>query len=250
MTPYQLEQLINGWLLPHEFKDYAPNGLQLDADVPIQKIATAVTANQASIEAAAEWGADALLVHHGWFWKGEGQVLTGIKGRRVRTMLKANMSLFGYHLPLDAHPTLGNNAELARLMGWRRTEPLEASVKHSIGDIGDCEPTSGSAMAARLERILGQAPVWIDGGRDCIARVAWCTGGAQSYFARSIDAGVDAFVTGEISEPMVHLARESGVHYFAAGHHATERYGVQALGARIASELGLEHQYFEVPSPV
>ena len=250
MTPEQLEQIINGWLSPNDFKDYAPNGLQLDADRPIQKLATAVTANQASIDAAAKWGADALLVHHGWFWKGESQPITGIKGRRVRAMLSAGMSLFGYHLPLDAHPRLGNNAELARLMGWRRTQPLELGVRSSVGDVGECEPITGAGMVERLAAQLGQTPLWIDGGTSTIARLAWCTGGAQSYFAKAIDAGVDAFVTGEVSEPMVHLARESGVHYFAAGHHATERYGVQALGRQLAEDHGLEHCYFEIDSPV
>lgn len=250
MTPTELEKFINGLLLPHEFTDYAPNGLQLDADRPIQKIATAVTANLDAIEAAADWGADALLVHHGWFWKGESAPLTGIKGRRVRALLHAGISLYGYHLPLDAHPTLGNNAELARLLGWRRTEPLEPGSQFSVGDIGECEPTDGASMQAKLTDTLNHPALWIAGGDRSIKRLAWCTGAAQSYFPRAIEAGVDAFVTGEVSEPMVHLARESGVHYFAAGHHATERYGVQALGSELSGRLGLTHHYVEVPSPV
>ena len=246
MTPIELETQINAWLAPERFSDYAPNGLQLDSDRPVRTLVSGVTANQALIDAAVDAGADALLVHHGWFWKGESQTLTGLKGRRVRTMLEAGISLLAYHLPLDAHPQLGNNAELARLMGWRSDAPLNPE---GIGNLGSCDRISGADMAAALALKLGQAPLWIDAGRP-IHRLGWCTGAAQSYFQSAIDQGVDAFVTGEISEPMVHLAREAGVHYFAAGHHATERYGVQALGRRLAEQCGLAHQFIEIASPV
>ncbi|QGG80968.1 Nif3-like dinuclear metal center hexameric protein [Litorivicinus lipolyticus] len=246
MTPTELETQINAWLAPERFSDYAPNGLQLDSDRPVRTLVSGVTANQALIDAAVDAGADALLVHHGWFWKGESQTLTGLKGRRVRTMLEAGISLLAYHLPLDAHPQLGNNAELARLMGWRSDAPLNPE---GIGNLGSCDPISGADMAAALALKLGQAPLWIDARRP-IHRLGWCTGAAQSYFQSAIDQGVDAFVTGEISEPMVHLAREAGVHYFAAGHHATERYGVQALGRRLAEQCGLAHQFIEIASPV
>lgn len=249
MTPEQLERHLNQWLKPDEFKDYCPNGLQLDAGQPITRVGLGVTANQALIDAAVEADCDALLVHHGWFWKGESQPLTGIKGQRVRTMLNAGMSLLAYHLPLDAHPTLGNNVGLAEAMGWTRTGPLQPEAKHSVGDVGVvAQPCSGAQLQAQLSQVLGQDALWIDGGCE-INRLAWCTGAAQSFFQSAIDQGVNAFVTGEISEPMVHLAREAGVHYFAAGHHATERFGVQRLGQALARD-GLECQFIDIPSPV
>lgn len=249
MTPEQLERRLNDWLSPDEFKDYCPNGLQLDGGQPIRRLALGVTANQALIDAAIDQDCDALLVHHGWFWKGESQPLTGLKGRRVRTMLQAGMSLLAYHLPLDAHLELGNNAGLAEAMGWSRTGPLQPDAKHSIGDIGCvASPVSGEQLQSKLAETLDQAVIWIDGQRQ-IKTLAWCTGAAQSFFQSAIDQGVDAFVTGEISEPMVHLAREAGVHYFAAGHHATERFGVQRLGRALEKE-GLECRFIDIPSPV
>lgn len=249
MTPVQLETLLNDWLSPHAFKDYCPNGLQLDADRPIRKVVTGVTANQALINASIEAEADAILVHHGWFWKGESQPLVGLKGRRARCLFNAGISLLAYHLPLDAHATLGNNAGLAQAMSWQRTGPLDLDAKISIGDVGRvAEPMSGQTLQAQLSQVLGQKALWIDGGGQ-IQTLAWCTGAAQSYFQRAIDQGVDAFVTGEISEPVVHLAREAGVHYFAAGHHATERFGVQSLGSALESH-GLVCEFIDVPSPV
>ncbi|MGB0964802.1 MAG: Nif3-like dinuclear metal center hexameric protein [Litorivicinus sp.] len=249
MTPTQLETLLNQWLQPDQFKDYCPNGLQLDAGQPISNLVCGVTANQALIDAAVESGADALLVHHGWFWKGESQPLTGLKGQRARSLFNAGISLLAYHLPLDAHAEMGNNAGLAQAMGWQRTGPLDRQARISIGDVGvPAQPLSGAQLQAQLSEVLGQEALWIDGGRR-IEQLAWCTGAAQSYFQQAIDAGVDAFVTGEISEPMVHLAREAGVHYFAAGHHATERFGVMSLGQRLA-EHGLKTQFIDVPSPV
>ncbi len=249
MTPTQLETLVNQWLVPDQFKDYCPNGLQLDAGADIQRVVCGVTANQALIDAAIQAEADAILVHHGWFWKGESQPLTGLKGARARALFQAGISLLAYHLPLDAHPTLGNNAGLAQAMGWSRTGPLDVNAKISIGDIGvPSQALSGAQLQAQLSEVLGQEALWIDGGGQ-IERLAWCTGAAQSYFQQAIDQGVDAFVTGEISEPMVHLAREAGVHYFAAGHHATERFGVISLGQELMQH-GLESQFIDVPSPV
>ena len=249
MSPVQLETLLNQWLEPELFKDYCPNGLQLDADRPIHKVITGVTANQALIERAIEEKADAVLVHHGWFWKGESPTLTGLKGRRARALFQHGISLLAYHLPLDAHAELGNNAGLARVMGWHRTGPLEPLAKRSVGDLGElANPTSAADLRDQLSNTLTQDVLMIEGQGE-IHRIAWCTGAAQSYFQRAIDSGVDAFVTGEISEPMVHLARESGVHYFAAGHHATERFGVMSLAQALLEE-GLDANFMDVPSPV
>ena len=249
MTPTELETLLNGWLKPQLFKDYCPNGLQLDAGQPIAKVVTGVTANLALIEAAIEAQADAILVHHGWFWKGEAQPLTGLKGLRARSLFQSGVSLLAYHLPLDAHLEMGNNAGLARAMGWQRTGPLDTQAAISIGDLGVLpKAISGQELQSQLSQTLDQACLWIDGGRP-IQTLAWCTGAAQSYFQQAIDHGVDAFVTGEISEPMVHLAREAGVHYYAAGHHATERFGVQSLGLALADH-GLECEFIDIPSPV
>lgn len=249
MSPVQLETLLNQWLEPELFSDYCPNGLQLDADRPISKVITGVTANQALIDRAIEENADAVLVHHGWFWKGESPTLTGIKGRRARALFQHGISLLAYHLPLDAHAELGNNAGLARAMGWHRTGPLEPLAKRSVGDLGELSHTiSASDLQGQLSDTLNQDVLMIE-GRGEIRRIAWCTGAAQSYFQRAIDSGVEAFVTGEISEPIVHLARESGVHYFAAGHHATERFGVMSLAEALVKE-GLDTKFIDVPSPV
>ena len=244
-----LTRYLDELLKPEGFKDYCPNGLQVEGRSEITRVVCGVTANQALLDLAVTERADAILVHHGWFWRGEGGAVTGIKRNRLKTLLVSDINLYAYHLPLDAHPALGNNAGLAKAAGWGQTGVFG---EQSLGCLG--EPGAGAtvaSIAADLARAVGREPfVLAETGDQPIRRIAWCTGGAQSYFEAAINAGADAFVTGEVSEPMVHLSRETGVAYFAAGHHATERFGVQALGADIASHFGVAVTFLEVDSPV
>lgn len=231
-----------------DFSDYCPNGLQVEGRAKVETIVTGVTASQALLDAAITRGADLILVHHGYFWKGEAQPLVGIKKQRVAALLKHDISLVAYHLPLDAHPELGNNAELGRLLGFEVEAPLN---REGIGCLGRVTPAmSADRLCQRLEATLQRTPLHIDGGPPAIERVAWCTGAAQGYIEQAAAAGADAYISGEISEQTVHLARELGIHYFAAGHHATERYGVQALGRYLATKYGVRHEYIEIDNPV
>lgn len=249
VTRDALTHALNELLKPEGFKDYCPNGLQVEGRDEIASIVCGVTANQALLDLAVSEGADAILVHHGWFWRGEREAVTGIKRQRLKTLLTHDINLFAYHLPLDAHPTLGNNAGLAKAVGWAQTGVFG---EQGLGCLGT--PPGGAtvaSVAADLEKALGRPPfVLAESMGQPIRRIAWCTGGAQSYFEAAIQAGADAFVTGEVSEPMVHLARETGVAYLAAGHHATERFGVQALGQAMADRFGIRVCYLEVDSPV
>lgn len=232
-------------------KDYCPNGLQVEGKSEVLKLVSGVTASQALIEAAIEAKADVLLVHHGYFWKGEDEVLVGMKQRRLKALLEHDINLLAFHLPLDVHPTLGNNAQLAKLMGWQISGDLQPGAKPSIGLQGELnKELSAGELAGELESKLGQKPVFIDGGNGQIRKIAWCTGAAQSYIHDAITCGADAFVSGEISEQTVHIARELGIHYFAAGHHATERYGVQALGEVLAERFALAHEFIDIHCPV
>ena len=234
------------------FSDYAPNGLQVEGRDEIKKIVGGVTACQALVDAAVEKGADALLVHHGYFWKGESPCITGMKHRRIKALLAADINLLGYHLPLDAHPELGNNAQLAKLLALQ----LEGSFGSGAGgpDIGQygrlAQPQSAAAFSKLLSAKLGRAPLHIGEADQEIQTIAWCTGGAQSYIESAAELGVDAFLTGEISEQTVHIAREQGIHFFSAGHHATERAGVQALGTYLATNLGIEFEFVDIDNPV
>ncbi len=231
-----------------DFQDYCPNGLQVEGRGEVRLVVSGVTACQALIDAAAEAGADLLLVHHGFFWKGEPQPLVGMKGRRIRRLIESGMSLLAYHLPLDAHESLGNNAQLAERLGLRPEGRLD---EQGIGWLGRVEEaTTLAELAARVARTLERTPLVIDGGGHPIRRIGWCSGAAQSWIDRAADAGLDAFLSGEISEQTVHVARERGIHYLACGHHATERYGVQALGAHLAAEFGLEHCFIDIDNPV
>lgn len=234
-----------------QFNDYCPNGLQIEGRSSIRRIVTGVTATQAVIDQAVQLKADAILVHHGYFWRGEEPVLTGMKKRRIKTLLDHGISLLAYHLPLDAHPVLGNNAQLGNLFGWGATEPLSFHNKKPMGLITDLTKplTPGQLNTLLVERLRREA-LHIDGGPDIIRRVAWCTGAAQSYIHHALTAGADAFISGEISEQTTHIAREEGIHYFAAGHHATERYGVQALGQWLVERFDLAHHYVEIDNPV
>jgi dinuclear metal center YbgI/SA1388 family protein len=244
----ELLQYTNTLLESDTFQDYCPNGLQVEGRDAVRKLVSGVTASQALIDAAVEHGADALLVHHGYFWKGEDPCIKGLKGLRIRTLLQNDMSLLAYHLPLDAHPELGNNAGLASALA------LEVEGRFTPADIGMyghiANALDGPALAQRIAGALGREPQYIPAGEHVIRRLGWCSGSAQGYIEEAADLGLDAYISGEISEQTVHLARERGIHYFAAGHHATERFGVQALGEHLAKQFDLEHVFIDIPNPV
>jgi dinuclear metal center YbgI/SA1388 family protein len=242
-----LERALNDLLRPEGFRDYGPNGLQVEGRAEVRRLVSGVTASRAFIEAAIAAGADALLVHHGLFWRGQDGRLTGWLRERVARLIAADVSLFAYHLPLDAEPALGNNAQLGLRLGLAadaRFGEQELGFAGAAGALRDL-----GALAAAAERALGRAPLVVPGDGRALSRIAWCTGGAQGYFEAAIAAGADAFVTGEISEPQAHLARETGVAFLACGHHATERYGAPAVGAHVAAALGLEHRFIEIDNP-
>lgn len=228
-------------------KDYCPNGLQVAASEQVKVIVSAVTACDAAIERAIELNADVLLVHHGYFWKGEPEPLTGMKGRRVAKLFRNDISLLAYHLPLDVHPMLGNNVQLGHVLGW---EGYAASEDGLIWMTSFDDPVSVARVVANVEQALDRSVLHIPARADEVSRVAWCTGGAQSMLPQAEALGADMFISGEISEPTVHMAREMDVHYVAAGHHATERYGVQALGEHLGERFGLTHYFVDIANPV
>ncbi len=244
----QLSRYLDGLLEPSRFRDYCPNGLQVEGRQEIASVVTAVSASVAVIEQAIAAGADALLVHHGYFWRGEDPRVIGTRRKRLALLLEHQLNLYAYHLPLDAHAEFGNNVQLALQLGLSESGRAGEQNLLSYGALP--EPTSVSAFAAAIESRLQRAPLVIGEPERVLTRLAWCTGAAQGMFEDAIALGVDAFVSGEISEQQVHLARESGVVFFAAGHHATERFGVRALGERLASDLGIEHRFLDVPNPV
>ena len=244
----ELCEFCDDYLRAAEFSDYCPNGLQVEANPTVENIVCGVTASQALIEAAAAAGADTLIVHHGYFWKGEAQPITGVKGRRIAALIRNRINLLAYHLPLDAHPEVGNNVQLARVMGW----PIAGSFgEQNLVFEGSLERTCKlEELVDEIETRLDTRTLAIEGGDHDIRSVAWCTGAAQGFIEAAAARGVDAFVSGEVSEPTFHLAREMGIHYIGAGHHATERYGVQALGAEIARRYSLRQQFIDIPNPV
>jgi len=213
----------------------------------VLRIATGVTASQAVLEAATAWGADAILVHHGYFWRSEDAAITGIKKRRLAHLLKHDVSMLAYHLPLDAHPELGNNAQLGERLGFVEQGRFGEQDIAMFGALANSQTLP--QLARHIGHTLQRAPQVI-GHSSNIARIAWCSGGGQGYFEQAVALGVDAFLTGEISEQNVHVAQETGVAFIAAGHHATERYGVQALGTHLAARFGLEHRFFDQDNPV
>ncbi|GAA3531586.1 Nif3-like dinuclear metal center hexameric protein [Zobellella aerophila] len=251
MNNIQLEQILSHLLNVSAIKDYCPNGLQVEGKREVMRVVTGVTASQALIEQAIQRRADALLVHHGYFWKGEKEVLTGMKRQRLKTLLSHDINLYAYHLPLDIHPQLGNNAQLAQLLGIRVTGPLEPGNALSVAVQGVLEqPLTGAELATRINECLRRAPLHVgETGPALISKVAWCTGGGQGFIELAAEQGVDAFITGEVSEQTVHIARELGVHFYAAGHHATERYGIQALGQWLAKEQGLCVEFVDIDNP-
>lgn len=242
-----LLQALDDELEPQRFEDYCPNGLQVEGRREIRRLVTGVTASQALIDAAIEYGADLILVHHGYFWRGEPQPVTGTKRRRLAALLRNQINLVAYHLPLDAHPRLGNNVQLARRLDLN----IEGTLRDDgIGLLGSVsEPCDADELVRIIARALDREPLWIPAGVHRVHRLAWCTGGAQSMLTMAAERGVDAFISGEISEQTTHEARELGVHYYAAGHHATERYGPQALGEWCAGRFGVEHRFIDIANP-
>ncbi|MDK4574666.1 Nif3-like dinuclear metal center hexameric protein [Kingella kingae] len=231
-----------------QFKDYTPNGLQVEGAEQISHIVTAVTASRAAIDHAAQVGAQMLLVHHGMFWKSEPTAIIGWKKQRIATLLRHDINMVGYHLPLDAHPQLGNNAQLAQKLGWTLDTQFGEQNLLNIGTL-PAEQNTLPKLLAHMEHVLGRKPIVAGDTQSSLHRIAWCTGGAQGYFQQAIDAGAQVYVTGEISEAQFHLANETGAVFIAAGHHATERYGVQALGNALAAEFNLRVDFFDENNP-
>ncbi len=243
-----LEQWLNSTLCTAAFNDYCPNGLQVQGKPTISHIISGVTASQALIDVAAQRRADALLVHHGWFWKGEDPRVLGIRKQRLAAVLAHDINLLAFHLPLDAHPVLGNNAQLARVLGLL-AEP--ATTSNGLLWFGSMPGANTLAqIASRVEQRLHRPPLVIGADALEVKRIAWCTGAAQNMLDQAISGGAQVFITGEVSEPTVHLAREAGVGFISAGHHATERYGVQALGQAIAQEFGIQVDFVDLDNPV
>lgn len=240
------------------FDDYCPNGLQVEGRAPVSRLVSGVTASQALIDAAFARKADAILVHHGYFWRGEDPCISGMKRKRLHTLLNTDLSLLAYHLPLDAHPELGNNVQLARLLDItiKGGFPGQSPAIALQGELG--ESMTGEQLAELIQHKLGRAPLYIPAHipghisdrPTSIRTIGWCTGAAQQFIEQAAMLGLDAYLSGEISEQTVHVARELGIHYFAAGHHATERYGVQALGEHLASKFDIEHEFIDIDNPV
>ena len=250
MTRNELSRYLDSFLQVAKFKDYAPNGLQVEGKDNIKVIVTGVTACQALIDEAIRLNADAILVHHGFFWRGEAEVIVGMKQRRIKALLNHDISLFGYHLPLDAHPMIGNNAELARHLDIIDAEAIDGVAQGLVWQGRLDTPMTAADFGEHLSHVLGREPLHI-GDKDAqIRTLAWCSGGAQDYIDIAAQFDVDAFISGEVSERTYHSAIEQGVHYFAAGHHATERFGIQALGKHLADEFGLQHHFVDIVNPV
>ncbi|WP_288999574.1 Nif3-like dinuclear metal center hexameric protein [uncultured Psychrobacter sp.] len=261
ITAQALTEFCDDYLSASAFKDYAPNGLQVDGGRPIRRIVTGVTACEALIDAAIAEDADAIMVHHGYFWKGEPMTITGMKGQRIRKLMQHGISLIGYHLPLDAHPKIGNNAKLAEMLGLTITEALYPHEPHPVGNIATCPPQSAESLTQTITQALGRIPLHISGHYQYLAdadtaaapkllkRIGICTGGAQDMIEQAAAMGCDAYISGEISERTTHSARELGIDYFACGHHATERAGIQALGDIIAQQFGLSVRFIDIDNP-
>lgn len=245
-----LQRYLDDLLEVERFADYCPNGLQVEGGATVRRLVSGVTASQALIEAAIEADADALLVHHGYFWKGEAAPIVGLKKRRIARLLEHDISLLAYHLPLDAHPVYGNNTQLAQVLGFTVEGNFGPPSNPGIGLYGRLtEPLGAGTLAEQIGERLGRAPLHVGDPAAMIQTVAWCTGGAQGFIDEAARLGVDAYLTGEVSEQTVHVARENGIHFFAAGHHATERYGARALGEHLGAHFGIEQQFIDIDNP-
>ena len=245
-----LLQAFDTLLQPERFKDYSPNGLQVEGKAEIKKIVSGVTASLALIDAAIAHGADAIFVHHGLFWRGQDGRVVGWMKQRLQKLLAYDINVYAYHLPLDAHPTLGNNAQLGKLLGFT---PLEGAGsrfgEQDLGWLGATTHTDIQTLSEHIKNTLNRPVTQVNNAQAAIKKVAWCTGGAQGYFEAAIAAGADVFITGEISEPQAHYAREMGAGFIACGHHASERYGAPAVAAHVAQQLGLVHQFIDIDNP-
>ena len=248
MLLHELADYISSLLETGRFRDYAPNGIQVEGRADIQRIASGVTASRQVLEAATAWGADALIVHHGYFWRNENPAIVGIKKRRIAHLLRHDISLLAYHLPLDAHAEHGNNAQLGEVLGLLEHGRFGDQDIASYGELA--RPQTLDAFTRLVGDQLLRTPLVLGDGSRTITRIAWCSGGGQGYFEAAIGLGVDAFLTGEASEQSYHLAAETGVAYIAAGHHATERFGIQALGEHLAERYNVEHRFFDQDNPV
>ncbi|QPG07174.1 Nif3-like dinuclear metal center hexameric protein [Salinimonas marina] len=250
MSRTELQTVLNNLLHPEDIKDYCPNGLQVEGKDRIKTIVTGVTASQRLIDAAIEHQADAILVHHGYFWKGESGAITGMKKRRLQALLAHDISLFAYHLPIDVHPEYGNNVQLAQLLNIQDARPMPGVAPQGIVYQGQLEnPVSVQDLAQRFKQALGKTPLSEAAGNHKISKIAWCSGGGQGFIDQAAAAGMDAFFSGEVSEKTIHSAREQEIHYFACGHHATERCGPKAVGEYLASKLGLDVRFIDIDNP-
>lgn len=252
MNIFELESIINDKLESYKIKDYAPNGLQVEGKHEVKKIITGVTASQRLIDRAIEKQADLILVHHGYFWRGEDMRIIHMKYRRIATLIKNDINLMGYHLPLDMAPVIGNNAQLAERLEIQNVEPLDPLENPPLILKGELKkPMTGAEFGEVIEQALNRKPLHIapeHGG--LIKTIAWCSGGAQDYIENAANARVDAYLSGEVSERTTHSARELGIHFYAAGHHATERYGIEALGRWLKEEYQLDVEFIDCDNPV
>lgn len=250
-TLQEILQWCNDTLKTQEFKDYAPNGLQIEGCSEVKKILCAVTASQEAIDAAIAQQADLLLVHHGYFWKGEPYPITGMRGNRIKKLIRNDISLVAYHLPLDSHPILGNNAAISEILELENIEALDPSERHPIGNIGYLKQAiSPESFKQILTERLGFNTIHLNANKKTIQKVGFCTGAAQDFISKAADQLCDAYISGEVSERTYYEAKELDVHYYACGHHATERYGVQRLGQAISEQFNLEYSYFELNNPI
>jgi len=240
-----LSDYLNQLLQPERFSDYCPNGLQVEGKHEINKIVTGVTASMAFLQAAMQANADAVLVHHGYFWRGEALPITGIKKQRIHFLLQNEINLFVFHLPLDMHPELGNNVMLAKQLGLEVTKWAEMLALAELN-----QPQTLKSIAELVEKELGRKPQVIGDLTSSVKCIALCTGAAQGYIEQAHAANADVYLSGEISEQTVHVARETGMSYISAGHHATERYGIQALGEHLANKFGIKHEFIDIDNPV
>lgn len=250
ITNLELKTYLDGLLRVNEISDYCPNGLQVEGKGNIQKVVTGVTASQALIDKAINVNADAILVHHGYFWKGETQAITGMKKKRIAALLANDINLYGYHLPLDVHPEYGNNRQLGDLLQIENIRAATQIKPVGVVMLGElAEPMSASTLQEKLQRLLGRQ-VLVETTEGCTLKsIAWCTGGGQGFIESAVELGVDGFITGEVSEQTIHTAREMNISFFAAGHHATERYGIKALGEHIKEHFSIDVEFIDIPNP-
>jgi len=252
MQRYKFEKQLNSLLKPEQINDFCPNGLQIQGNDLISKVVTGVTATKALIDEAIDIGADTIIVHHGYFWKNESPVIRGMKYERIKALLTHNINLFAYHLPLDIHPELGNNVQLAKLLDIKVTGPLELGNEFSVAIQGEfTKSMSAAELTKRISQRLNRQCLHLaaHSNKD-IKTIAWCSGGGQNYIELAAEQGIDAFISGEVSEQTTHIAKEMDIHFFAAGHHATERYGAKALAEHINQEMNIEATFIDIDNPV